>query len=87
MQTHTRGTIFHRFLTQSLRECRIPHEEESSTSFEQGAGQRQGSMRMDVVTHYGALFCENADGQFSVLMFDITVTNPLGPTAPAQSGT
>ena len=42
---------------------------------------------MDVVTDYGALFREKAPYNSSALLSDVTVTNPLGPTALARAGT
>ena len=42
---------------------------------------------MDVVTHHGALFSDKADYKSSALLFDVTVTNSLGPTALARAGT
>ncbi len=42
---------------------------------------------MDVVTDHGALFGDQIDCRSSALMFDVTVTNPLGPTALARAGT
>lgn len=47
----------------------------------------QGCLGMDVVTEHGAPFREKADGRWSALMFDVTITNPLDPIALAQAGT
>ena len=87
MQTHTHQSLLHDFLTRSLRECKIPHEEETTTPFRAGAGPGPGCLRMDVVTQHGALFRDNAAYNSSALLFDVTVTNPLGPTALARAGT
>ena len=42
---------------------------------------------MDVVTDYGSMFREKYTYNSSALLFDVTVTNPLGPTALARAGT
>ena len=42
---------------------------------------------MDGVTDHGALFQEKADHKSSALIFDVTATNPIGPTALARAGT
>ena len=62
IHTHTHTThqaLLHGFLTRTLRECRVPHEEETLSPFKEGTGNDQGSFRMDVVTDQGALFSEN----------------------------
>ncbi|CAN0540996.1 unnamed protein product, partial [Laminaria digitata] len=87
MQTHTHQALLHGFLTRTLRECRVPHEEESTAPFKEGNGSGKGSLRMDVVTDPGALYRENRKYNSHSLMFDVTVTNPLGPTALARAGT
>lgn len=71
----------------TLREYRVPHEEESPTPFKDAAGQGRGSLRLDVVTDHGTLFSENSECIPFSLMFDVTVANPLGRTAPARAGT
>ena len=86
MQTHTHQTILHEFLTRTLRECRIPHEKESSTPFKEGTAPGAGYLRMDVVVGSGTLFRGKEEFKSSSLMFDVTVVNPLGPTALANSG-
>ena len=87
MQTHTHQALLHGFLTRTLRECRVPHEEETPSPFKEGTGNGQGSFRMDVVTDQGALFSENRKYNHFSLMLDVTVTNPLGPSALARAGT
>ena len=86
MQTHTHQTILHDFVTRTLRECRIPHERESTTPFKEGTAPGAGYLRMDVVVGSGTLFQGKDELKSSSLMFDVTVVNPLGPTALANSG-
>lgn len=59
---------------------------ESTTPFRAGAGPGQEYLRRNVVTEHGVLFRDKADYNSSALMFDVTVTNPLGPTALAEQG-
>lgn len=86
MQTHTHQAILHGFVTKTLRECRVPHEEESTTPFKEGTAPGPGHLRMDVVVESGTLFPGKDELNSSPLMFDVTVVNPLGPTALAHSG-
>ncbi|CAN0554893.1 unnamed protein product, partial [Laminaria digitata] len=42
---------------------------------------------MDVVTDHGVLLADKPEYKSSALLLDVTVTNPLGPTALARAGT
>ena len=86
MQKRTHQALLHGFLTSTLRECRVPHEEEIPTPFKEGTGHVQGSFRMDVITDQGALFSENKKYNPFSVMLGLTVTNPLGPSAPGPRG-
>lgn len=86
MQTHTYQSLPHDSLTRSLREYKIPHEEETITAFRAGAGPSQGCLRMDIVTHHGALFKDKTGYKSSALLFGVNIANPLGPTALTRTG-
>ena len=80
MQTHTHDAILHRFLVRALKDCRIAHDVETEAPFKEGTGNGNGNYRMDVVTGYGALLRERPQCVSSMLMLDVTVTNPCGRT-------
>lgn len=79
MPTHTHQAILHGFLIRILRGCRIPHEEETTTTtpFKQGTIRGSGYLRMSLFMGSAALFQGKDALKSSPLMFDVTLANPL----------